>query len=329
MKSGEMREVHLHEFHLRLSLTRGQTAFLLSAAFLALLTSPIATEQVTLSTYYPAPAGVYNNMVTIGNTWLARDNIPGTTTPSFVELGSNSPLSSGTKLAVMNGSVAIGTTTPQAVLDVSSGAQPQAKFGNGTDTVLINLQDIKNANWQINTGNYELGFYNAAKNAVMTLGNTGSPYSGNVGINTATPQAMLDVGSGYGYWNQLGGTIRINGQNTSMTYFGTGAFYNGFRNTGYYYFAGNSCSIPGAIAEDNYSNLYVCVGYDTFNYTWNPLHWGVNIAGSRYAGTIYSPSGNGWNFVTCPQGAFLTGMQISASDTWQGICATVTTTGWF
>lgn len=119
-------QVHLHEFHLRLSLTRGQTAILLSAAFLALLISPIATEQVTLTTYYPAPAGVYNNMVTIGNTWLARDAVPSTGQPSFVEIGSNAGVSAGTKLAVMNNNgyplVGVNTTSPQAMLDVSSGA---------------------------------------------------------------------------------------------------------------------------------------------------------------------------------------------------------------
>lgn len=31
------------------------------------------SESVTLSTYYPAPSGVYTNMITTGNTYLARD----------------------------------------------------------------------------------------------------------------------------------------------------------------------------------------------------------------------------------------------------------------
>ncbi|UPT75695.1 MAG: hypothetical protein M0D55_08500 [Elusimicrobiota bacterium] len=43
------------------------------------------SESVTLSTYYPAPSGVYTNMITTGNTYLARDggNVGvGTTAPA-------------------------------------------------------------------------------------------------------------------------------------------------------------------------------------------------------------------------------------------------------
>ncbi len=122
MTENSKKELHLYQFHFGFSLTRRQTAFLISVVFLALLVSPIATESVTLTTYYPAPAGAYNNMVTIGNTWLARDNQPGTSVPSFVELGDNSGVSAGTKLAVMNGNVGINTTTPQAQLDIEAGA---------------------------------------------------------------------------------------------------------------------------------------------------------------------------------------------------------------
>lgn len=33
----------------------------------------LGSETVTLSTYYPAPSGVYTKMITTDNTWLARD----------------------------------------------------------------------------------------------------------------------------------------------------------------------------------------------------------------------------------------------------------------
>jgi hypothetical protein len=47
----------------------------------------LGSESVTLATYYPAPSGVYTNMITTGNTYLARDsgNIGvRTTSPSYM-----------------------------------------------------------------------------------------------------------------------------------------------------------------------------------------------------------------------------------------------------
>jgi hypothetical protein len=44
--------------------------------FLALLLLPaseIASENVTMTTYFPAPSGVYNQLITTGNTVLAKD----------------------------------------------------------------------------------------------------------------------------------------------------------------------------------------------------------------------------------------------------------------
>jgi hypothetical protein len=114
---------HLHEFHLnydfRLKLSRNQTAVFLSLIFLCALAKRTSPESVTLTTYYPSPNGVYNNMVTIGNTWLARDTIPNSGgNPSFLELGSSAGVGGGTKLAVMNGNVGINTTYPSALLDI-------------------------------------------------------------------------------------------------------------------------------------------------------------------------------------------------------------------
>ena len=71
------------------------------AAFLALVllltgVDPLGSESVILTTYYPAPSGIYAQMITTGQTFLARDG----------------------------GSVGIGTASPQAMLDVRGGIRP-------------------------------------------------------------------------------------------------------------------------------------------------------------------------------------------------------------
>jgi hypothetical protein len=82
----------------------------------------LSSESVTLTTYYPAPSGVYTQMVTTGNTYLARDG----------------------------GTVAIGTTAPGAKLSVTgpAGAAFQIEDGTqGTNKVLISDANGM-ASWQ-------------------------------------------------------------------------------------------------------------------------------------------------------------------------------------
>jgi hypothetical protein len=76
------------EMTIRFDLTFGPR-FVRSAAALAIMLAAvpeIGSESVTLSTYYPAPSGVYTNMITTQNTYLARDsgNVGvGTTSPGY------------------------------------------------------------------------------------------------------------------------------------------------------------------------------------------------------------------------------------------------------
>ncbi len=65
------------------------------------------SESVTLSTYYPAPSGVYTNMITTGNTFLARDT----------------------------GNVGIGNSAPGAKLDVSGIARMQQMTTTGANAL--------------------------------------------------------------------------------------------------------------------------------------------------------------------------------------------------
>ncbi len=70
-----------------------------AAAVIFCAVAELESESVTLSTYYPAPSGVYTQMITTGNTWLARDG----------------------------GKVGIGVLMPATTLDVNGSAQ----FGSG------------------------------------------------------------------------------------------------------------------------------------------------------------------------------------------------------
>jgi hypothetical protein len=62
--------------HVHLDLNVGPRGLrgLLAAAMLLAVAPDLASENVTLTTYYPAPSGVYTQMITTGNTFLARDS---------------------------------------------------------------------------------------------------------------------------------------------------------------------------------------------------------------------------------------------------------------
>lgn len=74
------------------------------AVMLLAAVGELNSESVTLSTYYPAPSGVYTNMITTGNTFMARDPLAVAPFESRVGIGTTAP---GAKLAV-SGSVSVG-----------------------------------------------------------------------------------------------------------------------------------------------------------------------------------------------------------------------------
>lgn len=91
---------------LQLQLTRRKALFLLTVFFLCWHPRFLGSEQLTLTTYYPAPYGGYANLLTTGQTLLARDAI-GVNPNSKVGIGiSGAP---ARKLDV-NGDVNVGQT---------------------------------------------------------------------------------------------------------------------------------------------------------------------------------------------------------------------------
>lgn len=72
------------------------TAGLLALGAAFLMTADVASDQVTLTTYYPAPSGVYTQMITTDRTWLARD-------AGAVSVGTTDPAPPGVRLLVGGG----------------------------------------------------------------------------------------------------------------------------------------------------------------------------------------------------------------------------------
>jgi hypothetical protein len=105
----------------------------LVAALLLCAVGDLNSESVTLSTYYPAPSGVYTNMITTGNTVLARDGGAatkvgiGTTNPGG-KLAVSGSMSVGAAYAaiappadgmIVSGRLGIGNAAPSEALDVA------------------------------------------------------------------------------------------------------------------------------------------------------------------------------------------------------------------
>ncbi|MDD5656966.1 MAG: hypothetical protein PHF00_06895 [Elusimicrobia bacterium] len=94
---------------LRLRIGRRGLAILL-AVFLLPGVWEAMSETLTMTTYYPSPAGFYKTLTTTARTILARG------AGGAVGIGTTDPGSA--KLAVMGGGVGIGTNSPSAQLDV-------------------------------------------------------------------------------------------------------------------------------------------------------------------------------------------------------------------
>lgn len=122
----------------------------LAAVMMLAAVGELNSESVTLSTYYPAPSGVYTNMITTDNTYLARDG----GAASRVGVGTTSP---GAKLSVagsmavgsyagnvppanaliVGGRVGVGLTNPAQALDVVGNVNV-ASGGGGRGYIKLN-----------------------------------------------------------------------------------------------------------------------------------------------------------------------------------------------
>jgi hypothetical protein len=99
---------------------RGVLALVLAAA----CAGDLASESVTLTTYYPAPSGAYTQLVAAQNVILARDTQVPSGTDSFLSVGTSAaPTNPGVKLVVTGGNVGVTTSlpfTPSVQLEIAS-----------------------------------------------------------------------------------------------------------------------------------------------------------------------------------------------------------------
>ena len=236
-------DVHLHLRYDRKSLRPW-----LAAAFLLLTAGDLASESVSLSTYYPAPSGVYTQLIATSVSYLARD-------AGYVDVGTTAALPAGTKMSVMGGSVGIGTTSPGNALQIVGGGNSNVDLAvNGR----IQTGDGGSSGgvWLSNAGNMfvgqdgtNLGLYTAGAGwgMVMTQG-------GFVGIGNNSPSYPLDVGTVAGNPEMRVGGIA-----------GVGCYWIAFGNSG-----ATSCWNP---AVENVLSV---------NYNGGPLYIGGYSPGVSY-----------------------------------------------
>lgn len=114
------------EIEIRLVVPANSLRWLLTAALMLVCAGDTVSESVSLTTYYPAPSGIYTQMIATGNSWLARD---ATTNSSYLMVGSNGAAgntgtgAANTRMVVMNGRVGIGTNSPSDLLHVAGNSR--------------------------------------------------------------------------------------------------------------------------------------------------------------------------------------------------------------
>jgi hypothetical protein len=107
---------------IRIELSRGQLRSFLALALLCLAAADTASESLTLTTTYPAPFGVYNQIITTGGPSGAASDT------TLNRNGGNAVLVPPSNPA---GMVGVGTAAPNAKLEVAEGDLYISSAGQG------------------------------------------------------------------------------------------------------------------------------------------------------------------------------------------------------
>ncbi|HAZ09248.1 MAG TPA: hypothetical protein DCZ01_12180 [Elusimicrobia bacterium] len=169
----------------------------LTAFMLMLAAGDLASENMTLTTYYPAPSGVYTQMVTTGQTLLARDSPVGLT-PGRVGIGLGPGGVPAYRLDVVGDANANPAWATRVRSQDLSATALLGRSGYGADI------DIGTNG---NSGTYGLNVHRLA-------GAVDTPHlyvrgDGNVGVGTAMPTEKLDVTG-----NSNGAPVMVHVQNS-------------------------------------------------------------------------------------------------------------------
>ena len=196
------------ELTVRFDLTFGTRSLrcLMAAAMLFSVASEVASESVTLTTYYPAPSGVYTQMIVTGNTYLARDTATNNGKVA-IGIGAINPLLDDLlSIAGNSGNISIGKNYPGwnglwlNGLGAGTSASDQANYnllsGQGAPDLFINRP-----------AGYAIYFREGNVNQIFI-----AP-GGSVGIGTVGPVAPLDVVAA----GATGGYIHVAGNSAPGT----------------------------------------------------------------------------------------------------------------
>lgn len=156
--------------------TMGLALFVLGAA----LTVVAVAEDVTVSTYYPSPKGVYQQLSTTGQTVLATGG----------------------------GSVGIGTAAPGATLDVNGNCNVVGPTTLGNTLTAAGAVTFNNG-LQVTAGNTTVGTLTAAATTVGPL-TAGATTAASVTTNgfamppgSVNGRVLTSDGAGNGTWQQI------------------------------------------------------------------------------------------------------------------------------
>jgi hypothetical protein len=185
------------EIKIKLDLTFSRRAItgLGMAAVMFCVVPALNSESVVLSTYYPAPSGVYTQLITTRDTWLGRDG-------GVINIGTNAPtVTNMSRLTVVNGYVGISTGTAGAKLgfnDLNDGtnAADGITWYNPSPTT-YGIHRTAGAwsapNYQQLRFAWDTGVILEGGSAYGKSGTVFQPTGGNVGIGITSPQQALDV----------------------------------------------------------------------------------------------------------------------------------------
>lgn len=127
--------------HLNLEMSPRAFRALVPLLLVSVMAGDLASEAVTLNTYYPAPSGIYTSMISTQHTFLARDG-------GYVRLGTTlAPPNPLTKMVVMGASnnlplLTIGTLPPPTTNGSGTAPLEVAVTGAGTTPMMVNGQIV-------------------------------------------------------------------------------------------------------------------------------------------------------------------------------------------